>query len=140
MSKDKPIPRELKSRQNARILRKNPTKEENHLWYDFLRNYPVRFHRQYVIESYIVDFFCPKARLVIELDGNQHYEKESYIKYDSERTKCIEKYGILVIRYSNLDIHHRFRNVCADIDRNIQYRLKVISEGGQPSAPSGHLP
>ena len=76
MSKQKPIPRELKSRENARILRNNPTKEENHLWYDFLRSYPVRFHRQYVIESYIVDFFCPKARLVIELDGNQHYEKK----------------------------------------------------------------
>ena len=133
MSKDKPIPKELQSRRNARTLRKNPTKEENHLWYDFLRSYPVRFHRQYVIESYIVDFFCPKARLVIELDGNQHYTTDDSVNYDLNRTKEIEKYGITVLRYSNLDIHRQFRNVCEDIDNHVQERL-------QPSAPSGHLP
>lgn len=124
MSKEKPIPRELQSRKNARTLRKNPTKEENHLWYDFLRNYPIRFHRQYVIESFIVDFFCPKAKLVIELDGNQHYEKESAVNYDFKRTKEIEKYGFLVLRYTNLDIQRRFRNVCEDIDRHVQERFQ----------------
>ena len=133
MSKEKPIPRELQSRKNARTLRKNPTKEENHLWYDFLRNHPIRFHRQYVIESYIVDFFCPKAKLIIELDGNQHYEKESTVAYDSKRTKDIEKYGFLVLRYTNLEIQRQFRNVCEDINNHIQERI-------QPSGTSCHLP
>ncbi|MBQ3265185.1 MAG: DUF559 domain-containing protein [Ruminococcus sp.] len=133
MSKDKPIPRQKQSRNNARTLRKNPTKEENHLWYDFLRSYPIRFHRQYVIESYIVDFFCPKARLVIELDGNQHYEKDSAVCYDFNRTKEIEKYGIMVLRYTNLDIHRRFRQVCEDIDNHVQERM-------QPSGAARHLP
>lgn len=72
----KPIPKESQSLINARRLRKSSTKEENHLWYDFLRTYPVRFHRQYVIEQYIVDFFCPKAKPVIELDGSQHYTSD----------------------------------------------------------------
>lgn len=133
MSKEKPIPRELKSRKNARVLRKNPTKEENHLWYDFLRNYPLRFHRQYVIESFIVDFFCPKAKLVIALDGNQHYETDSALDYDANRTKEIEKYGFLVLRYTNLDIHRQFKNVCEDIDNHVQERV-------QPSGTACHLP
>ena len=133
MSKEKPIPRDLHSRHNARTLRNNPTKEENHLWYDFLRSYPVRFHRQYVIENYIVDFFCPKAKLIIELDGSQHYTTDRAVDYDLKRTKDIEKYGFLVLRYSNLDIHRQFRNVCEDIDYHVQERL-------QPSGSASHLP
>ena len=133
MSKEKPIPRDLHSRHNARALRNNPTKEENHLWYDFLRSYPVRFHRQYVVENYIVDFFCPKAKLVIELDGNQHFTTDRAVDYDLKRTKDIEKYDFLVLRYSNLDIHRRFRNVCEDIDNHVQERL-------QPSGSASHLP
>ena len=133
MSKEKPIPRDLHSRHNARTLRNNPTKEENHLWYDFLRSYPVRFHRQYVIENYIVDFFCPKAKLIIELDGSQHYTTDRAVDYDLKRTKDIEKYGFLVLRYSNLDIHRQFRNVCEDIDNHVQERL-------QPSGSASHLP
>ena len=133
MSKEKPIPREIQSRKNARTLRNNPTKEENHLWYDFLRSYPVRFHRQYVIESYIVDFFCPKAGLVIELDGNQHFTTDYAVDYDLKRTKEIEKYDFLVLRYFNLDIHRQFRNVCEDIDNHVQERL-------QPSGAARHLP
>ena len=122
MSKDKPIPRELSSRKSARILRKNPTKEENHLWYDFLREYPIRFHRQYVIESYIVDFFCPKAKLIIELDGSQHYSVHGE-SYDKQRTKKIETYGFTVLRYTNLDIHQRFHSVCEDIDNHVRQRV-----------------
>ncbi len=71
---------------NAKKLRKNMTKEERHLWYDFLRQYPVRFLRQKVIDNYIVDFYCAKAKLVIELDGGQHYE-ESIQRYDKIRTE-----------------------------------------------------
>ena len=70
---------------NARLLRKNMTKEEKHLWYDFLKDYPVRFLRQKVIDSYIVDFYCHSARLIIELDGSQHYEEKGLIK-DKIRT------------------------------------------------------
>ena len=122
MSKDKPIPRDLSSRKSARILRKNQTKEENHLWYDFLRGYPIQFHRQYVIESYIVDFFCPKAKLVIELDGSQHYSVRGE-SYDKQRTKQIETYGFTVLRYTNLDIHQRFHSVCEDIDNFVRQRV-----------------
>ena len=65
---------------NARALRKNMTKEEKHLWYDFLKTYPVRFLRQKVIDNYIVDFYCHSARLIIELDGSQHYEGKGLLK------------------------------------------------------------
>ncbi len=57
----------------AKELRKNMTKQENHLWYDFLRIYPVRFQRQKTIDNYIADFYCHKAKLIIELDGSQHF-------------------------------------------------------------------
>ena len=80
---------------NARALRKNMTKEERHLWYDFLRNYPIRFLRQKVIDHYIVDFYCHEARLIIELDGSQHYEKEGLLK-DKIRTEQIENRGLTV--------------------------------------------
>ena len=76
----------------AKELRKNMTKEERHLWYDFLKNYPVRFLRQKIIGNYIVDFYCSKANLVIELDGSQHYE-ESGIVSDLKRTEFLEKYN-----------------------------------------------
>ena len=72
---------------NSKILRKNMTKEERHLWYDFLRDYPVRFLRQKVIDNYIVDFYCSKARLIIELDGSQHYESQIILVKDRIRTE-----------------------------------------------------
>ena len=75
---------------NARTLRKNMTKEERHLWYDFLKNYPVRTLRQKVIDNYIVDFYCHSARLIIELDGSQHYEEKGLLK-DKIRTKNLKK-------------------------------------------------
>ncbi len=83
--------------QNARILRKNMTKEEKHLWYDFLKTYPVRFLRQKVIDNYIVDFYCHQARIIIELDGSQHYD-EFGISKDKIRTEKIENRNLTVIR------------------------------------------
>ena len=74
----------------AKQLRKEMTKEERHLWYDFLRNYPIRFSRQKVLGRYIADFYSAKAKLVIELDGSQHYESEAMEK-DAERTEFLEK-------------------------------------------------
>ena len=100
----------------ARMLRKNMTREEKHLWYDFLRNYPVRFSRQKVLGKYIADFYSAKAQLVIELDGAGHYSEKG-IMYDEKRTDFLEGYGIKVIRISNYQIKTNFSGVCKYIDR-----------------------
>ena len=91
------------------------TKEERHLWYDFLRSYPVRFLRQKVIDGYIVDFYCHGARLIIELDGSQHYEEGGLLK-DKIRTEKIESRNFTVIRIPNNEINKNFRGVCEFID------------------------
>ena len=101
-------------RKKAQNLRKNMTKEEAHLWYQFLCRYPYRFRRQYVIGNYIVDFYCHQAKLVVELDGSQHYTPEE-MKYDQKRTAYLESLGLKVIRFSNLDVIHNFRAVCEAI-------------------------
>ena len=101
--------------ENARKLRKSMTKEERHLWYDFLRHYPVRFLRQKVIDHYIADFYCREARLVIELDGSQHYSDEGLLK-DRIRTSKIESRGLTVIRIPNNEIFRNFSGVCEYID------------------------
>ncbi len=104
----------------AKVLRKNMTKEEKHLWYDFLRKYPIKFVRQKVLGPYIADFYCAKAKLVIELDGSQH-SSESGAKHDEERTHFLEKeLGIKVVRFSNLDIWNKFEGICHLIDKEVQ--------------------
>ena len=108
--------------ENARALRKNMTKEERHLWYDFLRDYPVRFLRQKVIDNYIVDFYCHKARLIIELDGSQHYEKEGLLK-DKIRTERIERRKLTVIRIPNNEVNENFEGVCEYIDLLVKETL-----------------
>ena len=108
--------------ENARALRKNMTKEERHLWYDFLRDYPVRFLRQKVIDNYIVDFYCHKARLIIELDGSQHYEKEGLLK-DKIRTERIERRNLIVIRIPNNEVNENFEGVCEYIDLLVKETL-----------------
>lgn len=90
------------------------TKEERHLWYDFLRQLPVTFNRQKVIGPYIADFYCGSAKLVIELDGSQHYE-ENGIASDAERDNYLASLGLRVLRYSNADVNHNFNGVCEDI-------------------------
>ena len=106
----------------AKMLRKNMTKEEKQLWYDFLRTYPVRFSRQKVLGRYIADFYCAKAKLIIELDGSGHYTDEKR-QYDEERTAFLEKYGLTVIRIPNTEIHKNFRGVCEYIDSLVQQSL-----------------
>ena len=101
---------------NARNLRRNMTKEEAHLWYQFLCRYPYRFRKQYIIGNYIADFYCHQARLVVELDGSQHYTPDEE-EYDQIRTTYLESQGLKVLRYSNLDVMRRFRDVCEEIDR-----------------------
>ena len=107
---------------NARELRKSMTPEEKHLWYDFLRAYPVRFRRQKVLGKYIADFYCAEAKLVIELDGSGHYTPESK-QYDTERTKFLEGYGLLVIRVINREINQNFYGVCEYIDKIVKERI-----------------
>ncbi len=91
------------------------TKEERHLWYDFLRSYPVRFLRQKVIDNYIADFYCHTVRLVVELDGSQHYEKEGQLK-DAIRTQRIEERNLTVMRIPNNAVNTNFRGICEYID------------------------
>ena len=100
--------------ENAKQLRVNMTKEEKHLWYDFLKTLPVTVNRQKVIGKYIVDFYIASSNIVIEIDGSQHYEDDA-IQKDKERDKYLKEQGIEVIRYSNQDINKRFKNVCEDI-------------------------
>ena len=107
---------------NARSLRKNMTKEERRLWYDFLRTYPVRFLRQKVIDSYIADFYCHSARLVVELDGSQHYEERGLLK-DAIRTERIEDRGLTVIRIPNNAVNQNFQGVCEYIDLAVNAAL-----------------
>ena len=104
---------------NARKLRKDMTKEERHLWYDCLKQLPVTVHRQKILGNYIVDFYIASAKLVIELDGSQHYEETGQSK-DAERDAYLSGIGCTVLRYSNADINQRFRNVCEDIYNYLQ--------------------
>ena len=106
----------------AKLLRKNMTKEEKHLWYDFLRTYPIRFSRQKVLGKYIADFYCAKAKLVIELDGSGHYTTEGR-EHDSERTAFLNCYGITVIRILNADVNTNFNGVCQYIDHIVEQIL-----------------
>ena len=100
--------------ENAKSLRRNMTKEERRLWYDFLRSAPVRVHRQKVIGKYIVDFYIAQPKLVIELDGSQHYE-EAGRESDLRRDADLRALGLTVLRYSNADVNYRFEEVCQDI-------------------------
>ncbi len=109
----------------AKDLRKAMTKEERRLWYVFLRGYPVRFYRQKVIGQYIVDFYCSKAKLVIEIDGSQHYREEEKEK-DKERTQYLEKFGVFVLRFSNVQINREFSSVCEYIHQVVEERIDRI--------------
>ena len=108
----------------AQELRRNMTKEERHLWYDFLKKLPITFNRQKVIGSYIVDFYSAEAQLVIELDGAQHYEEESREK-DIIRDAYLNNLGILVLRYTNIEFHKNFDGICKDILVKISKRTKI---------------
>jgi len=112
--------------ENGRQLRKNMTRHEKHLWYDFLRSFPIKWYRQRPIDHYIVDFYCSKARLVLELDGSQHYTIESE-EYDEIRTEILEAYQLDVMRISNMEIDRNFQKVCQMIEWTVEERLKTES-------------
>ena len=120
----------------AKALRKKATKEENHLWYDYLSKYPVRFQRQKVIDEFIADFYCHKAKLVIEIDGSQHFTSDGKRK-DEFRTSILEGYDLKVIRFTNFRIDENFEGVCKYIDlivkREITEELPHPTLSGAPS-------
>ena len=109
----------------ARMLRKNMTREERHLWYDFLNTYPIRFRRQKILGKYIVDFYCAEAKLVVELDGSQHYTEEGH-RNDNERTAFLRGYDLEVLRISNEEINRNFDNICEYIDHVVERRVADI--------------
>jgi len=106
----------------AKELRKSMAEQERKLWYLFLRNYPVRFLRQKVIDCFIVDFYCAAAKLVVELDGSQHFD-EPVISYDNERENILKGYGLDVIRFANNDVVRQFRAVCDSIHYEVMLRI-----------------
>ena len=116
------LPRNKDLRSLAAKLRAEMTKEERKLWYDCLSSYPVRFYRQRIIGSYIVDFYCHQAKLVVELDGSQHCEGTGQQR-DLKRTEYLESLGLKVIRFSNLDVLRNFDGVCTAIDLIVRERL-----------------
>ena len=109
--------KKLKSR--ADELRKNMTQQEWNLWYFYLRNHRLKWYRQRIIDRFIVDFYCHAAKLVIEIDGKQHYTEQG-IAYDVERTQVLQGYGLKVLRYTNQQVECNFQEVCWDIEKNLQ--------------------
>ena len=122
LKKEKVMEQNKNLKPTSQKLRKNATKEENLLWYNFLRRYNPQFRRQYVIGNYIVDFYCHKAKLVIELDGSQHCDPKK-MEYDRIRTEYLQSLGLHVLRISNLDTIQQFENVCHFIDRMVKARV-----------------
>ncbi len=117
----------------AKALRKNMTPWERHLWYDFLRGYPVRFQRQKAIGNYIADFYCAKARLVVELDGGGHYTAVQ-AQSDAIRTKALEAMNLRVLRICNLDVDRNFNGVCEYIDFAVRQSLPQSASLTAPSS------
>ena len=111
----------------AKSLRKNMTPQEKHLWYDFLRSYPVRFQRQKTIKSLIADFYCHKTKLIVEIDGSQHFSEQG-MAYDNERTNILKEFDLEVIRFSNYDVNTNFEGVCVEIDRVVKRRISQMDK------------
>ena len=114
--------RNNKLKSNSQKLRRQMTKEEAHLWYQCLCKCHHRYRRQYVIGNYIVDFYCHQAKLVVELDGSQHFTPEE-MEYDHKRTAWLEAQGLKVVRFSNLDVMRRFQDVCDTIYQIMEARI-----------------
>ena len=119
----------------AKILRHNMTRQEKHLWYDFLKNYPIKIYKQRIIDNFIADFYCHKARLVIELDGSGHYTNEGVLR-DETRTAVLKQYCLFVLRFSNKDVDDNFEGVCSIIDKTIKDRIILITPSQSPIGDS----
>ena len=110
--------------ENARSLRRNMTRQEKHLWYDFLKDYPIKVYKQRIIDNFIADFYCHKAKLIIEIDGSQHYSPEGK-EYDAFRTEILNQQGLLVLRFTNGDVDNHFEGTCYMIDKTIKERINL---------------
>ena len=120
----------------AKEMRRNMTKEECHLWFDYLRGYKPRFKRQRIVGNYILDFYCEQAMLAVEADGSQHYEAER-MYYDGERDLYLLNQGIIVLRFSNRDIWERFEGVKLQIDTAVRKRWYTPTTASRSPAPKG---
>lgn len=120
------LPRNKDQRPHSTKLRNEPTPQERHLWYDFLRTASPRWNRQRIIDSYIVDFFCRRAKLVVELDGAQHYDGDNLVEYDRVRTEFLEAMGLKVLRFKNAEIEGDFSGVCRKIQLEVERRQREI--------------
>ena len=109
-------------------LRHKMTPMEKKLWYSFLRTYPVKMYKQRPIRTFVADFYCPLARLVIELDGSQHYTEQG-MQYDKERSAVFEQYGVQVLRFRNQDVSAHFEMVCEQIHEAVVKRLEELERG-----------
>jgi len=110
--------------ERAKELRKNMTSQERKLWNSFLKNYPIRILRQKILNYYIIDFYCRKANLAIEIDGNQHYTEDG-LEYDKERDNLLDAYGVKTLRIRNKEIEQDFKNVCEKIDLEITKQIAL---------------
>ena len=119
------LPRNKKLRPNATKLRKNMTPQERHLWYDFLRHSPVQWSRQRIIGDFVVDFFCLKAKLVLEVDGGQHYGVDGLCQSDRARTSYLENLGLKVLRFTNREVEENFSGVCEQIHAEVERRAAI---------------
>ena len=117
------LPYEKKNVLLAKNLRRNMTKWEKRLWYDFLSTYPVRFQRQKAIGPYIVDFYCHEAALVIELDGDHHYQDDATSQNDLIRQNALMDMGLLVLRVTNAELERSFSKICDSIHRAVTNRI-----------------
>ena len=117
------IPKDNSQLETARHLRREMTPHERKLWYLFLRKYPVKIYKQRIVGKFIVDFYCASAKLVIELDGAQHYEPQG-MAYDAERSAFLMALGLEVLRFSNRDVDRNFHSVCEQIDFAVRKRLQ----------------
>ena len=102
----------------AKELRKNMTLAEKRLWYSYLKNFKFKVLRQRPIDHFIVDFYCPSLKLVIEIDGDTHFTDEGKA-YDKERTARLESYGLKVIRFTNSQVLRNFEAVCEQLNLSI---------------------
>ena len=117
--------RNKKLTKRAQELRTQATEQENRLWYAYLRTYPIQFRRQVTMNRFIVDFYCARAKLILEIDGSQHFTEDGEA-YDSERSAILESFGYKVLRITNDDVNHNFSGVCEMIDKEVKDRIQLL--------------
>ena len=116
------LPYDSRLNERAKELRRKMTPQERKLWHRFLKDYSIKIYKQRVIKFFVVDFYCAEARLVIELDGSQHYTEQGKA-YDEERSQILREYGLKVLRFSNREVEQQFDAVCEKIHKEVQARV-----------------